>query len=182
MSIVNAIPEIATTLVTKMPEIITSIVGGLEDGFSKVKEVGTNLIKGLWNGIKDMASWIKDKITGFGKNVLNNLKSFFGISSPSKVMRDVIGKNLALGVGVGFDDEMSNVARGMQTALNDALPTANAAINVNGNVNGDVTSNRTSGAVVINQTNNYSQQHSRYEIYQSKQATAAAVRSALAGV
>lgn len=36
--------------------------------------------------------------------------------------------------------------------------------------------------VTINQTNNYSQAHSRYEIYKSKQQTAAAVRLALAGV
>ena len=181
--IIKAIPQIAVELFKSMPQIITSIASGLKDGFSTIVEIGGDLIKGLWNGIKDMAGWIKDKITGFGKGVLDNLKSFFGIKSPSRLMRDVIGKNLAAGIGVGFDDEMSNVARSMQGALNNALPSANAAINVNGNVNGDVSSNRTTaGAVVINQTNNYSQQHSRFEIYQSKQATAAAVRAALAGV
>ena len=39
-----------------------------------------------------------------------------------------------------------------------------------------------SGGVVVNQTNNYSQAHSRYEIYKSKQQTAAAVRLAMKGV
>ena len=36
-------------------------------------------------------------------------------------------------------------------------------------------------SVVINQTNNYSQAHSRYELYKSKQQTAAAVRLAMQG-
>jgi len=32
-----------------------------------------------------------------------------GISSPSKVFRDLIGKNIALGIGVGIEDEMPDV-------------------------------------------------------------------------
>lgn len=37
------------------------------------------------------------------------------------------------------------------------------------------------GGVVVNQTNNYAQTHSRYEIYKSQQATAKAVKLAMAG-
>ena len=111
---------------------------------------------------------------------MNSLKSFFGIKSPSRLMRDEIGKNLALGVGVGFDSEMARVAQDMQTSLNDAIPTANANVGVGGSSDGTAT--RTGGGVIINQTNNYSQQHGRCDIYQSKQATAAAVRAALSEV
>ena len=180
MAIVEAIPKIAVELVKQMPTIISSIVEGLESGFDTIKDVGSNLIRGLWAGIENMGSWIGSKLQQFGDGVVDNLKSFFGIASPSKLMRDVIGRNLALGVGVGFDKEMATVAQDMQTALNDAIPTANAALNVNGTATGG--SNGTqAGGVIINQTNNYSQQHSRFEIYQSKQATAAAVRAALTG-
>ena len=35
------------------------------------------------------------------------------------------------------------------------------------------------GGIIINQTNNYSQAHSRYELYKSQQATAKAVKLAL---
>lgn len=41
--------------------------------------------------------------------------------------------------------------------------------------------NSKGGNVVVNQTNNYSQAHSRYELYKSKQQTAAAVRLAMQG-
>lgn len=179
--IIKAIPQIIIELTRQMPSIIASIVQGLTAGFKTIENVGSNLIKGLWNGISNMGKWIGQKIKGFGQGVVNSLKSFFGIKSPSRLMRDEIGKNLALGVGVGFDSEMARVAQDMQTSLNEAIPTANANVGVGGSSDG-TPATRTGGGVIINQTNNYSQQHSRFEIYQSKQATAAAVRAALSEV
>ena len=58
-----------------------------------------------------------DKIKGFGKSILNGIKSIFGISSPSKVFRDEIGTNLALGIGEGFEKEMDNVSGMMEDAI-----------------------------------------------------------------
>ena len=104
-------------LLTMSTQIITSIVGGLTKGISKIKDVGKDIIKGLWNGIKDMASWIKDKISGFGESVLGSLKSFFGIKSPSRVMRDQVGKYLAEGIGVGFMDEMASVNKDIEKSI-----------------------------------------------------------------
>ena len=179
--IIKAIPQIIIELTRQMPSIIASIVQGLTAGFKTIENVGSNLIKGLWNGISNMGKWIGQKIKGFGQGVVNSLKSFFGIKSPSRLMRDEIGKNLALGVGVGFDSEMARVAQDMQTSLNDAIPTANAKVGVGGSSDG-TPATRTGGGVIINQTNNYSQQHSRFEIYQSQKATAAAVRAALSEV
>ena len=49
---------------------------------------------------------------------MNGIKSFFGINSPSKVFKDEIGTNLALGIGEGFADEMDNV----KSDIEDALP------------------------------------------------------------
>ena len=124
MGIVKAIPEICIELARQVPTIITQIVTSLGQGVSRVAEVGRDLIRGLWNGISDMVSWIGNKIKGFGESVLGGLKDFFGIASPSKVMRDVVGKNLALGVGEGFVDEMGKVGNDMTNALSDAVPTA----------------------------------------------------------
>ena len=63
---------------------------------------------------------IKDKIKGLGSTITNAIKSVFGIASPSKVFRDQIGKNLALGIGEGFSDEMAQVTSEME----DAIPTS----------------------------------------------------------
>lgn len=133
--LIKAIPQ----LVSKIPQIITSLLNGIKKYFGKmlsiggdllckVKEgitkgisgmldVGKNLVHGLWNGINNAKQWVLDKIKGFGKSILNGIKSFFGIHSPSTLFRDEIGSNLALGIGEGFEDEMSNVSDMMEDAI-----------------------------------------------------------------
>lgn len=128
MGIIQAIPQIIVELGKNLPTIIKAIVGGLAQGVSQIASVGENLIKGLWNGISNMAKWIKDKIQGFGKGVLNSLKNFFGIHSPSTVFRDVIGKNLALGIGEGFSDEMNSVAKDMAASAGEITKDVNDAL------------------------------------------------------
>ena len=107
--LIKAIPQ----LVSKIPQIITAIIKALGEGLKGMADVGKNLVQGLWNGISNMVGWIKEKIQGFGESVLNGLKSFFGIHSPSTVMRDIVGKNIALGIGVGFSNEIANVEKSM---------------------------------------------------------------------
>lgn len=168
MGIVTAIPLIITQLVKQVPSIGKSIIESLKNSLKNIPELGKNLIKGLWNGISDMASWIKQKISGFGDGVLNSLKNFFGIHSPSTVMENVIGKNLALGIGKGFGDNID----GVNDMITDAMQLEDVGFNAN--ING-----KNKGGIVINQTNNYSQAHSRLELYKSKKQTAAAVRLAM---
>lgn len=110
--LIEAIPD----LVMKLPEIITSIVNGLLEGLGRIADVGKNLVEGLWNGIDDKVEWIKDKIKGFGKKVLDGIKSFFGISSPSKVMAQM-GEYLGEGLGLGWEDAMKDVEKEMTDDL-----------------------------------------------------------------
>ena len=127
VGLIKAIPQ----LVSKIPQIITSLVKGFANYYSKIGEIGLNLVKGLWNGIKDATSWLMDKIKGFGNSVLDGIKNIFGIHSPSTVFRDEVGKNLALGLGEGFEDTMGDVSAEMQSAI----PTEfDADINTNMNM------------------------------------------------
>ncbi|MDE6849585.1 MAG: phage tail tape measure protein [Ruminococcus sp.] len=95
--------KIASDLVSKITDGITSLP-------SKMAEAGKNLVQGLWNGVTNAGNWLKDKISGFGNGIINGFKRAFGIHSPSTVMRDSVGKYLAQGIGVGFDDEIPDVA------------------------------------------------------------------------
>ena len=97
--------------------VCTSIVNGFKDLPDKLVNIGTNIVQGLWNGINNAKDWILDKIKGFGDAVLSGLKSFFGIASPSKVMRDQVGVFLAQGIGVGFTDEMEKVSRDINNSI-----------------------------------------------------------------
>ena len=98
-------------------QILTSIIQAVFGVFDKMVDAGRNLVEGLWQGLKNSFSWIKDKIKGWVGDVLKFIKKLFGIASPSKVFRDQIGANLALGVGEGFSEEMDDVAREMADSI-----------------------------------------------------------------
>lgn len=159
---------------------VSEIFGKLKELPAKVLEIGKDIIRGIVNGMTDnsIIKWLGEKIKGIGGKIVDGLKSFFKIKSPSRLMRDTIGRNLAFGIVDGFDETIAASARKMQTAVNSAIPTVNAGINAGA---ADSSNGTTTGGVTVYQTNNYSQQHSRFEMYKSKQATAAAVRAALAG-
>ena len=114
-------PAIINGVVSAIPQIISAIVKGILDAVPQMADAGLNLIKGLWNGISNAKDWIMGKIQGFMDSIVGGIKKFFGIKSPSRLFRDQIGKNLALGIGVGFEDEMKDVTKEMQDALPSSL-------------------------------------------------------------
>ena len=72
---------------------------------------------------------MRDKSSGFFGGVVDNIKDFFGIKSPSTLFRDEIGKNMALGIGVGFGKEMDSISKEMQNAIPTSLDGPNFDIN-----------------------------------------------------
>lgn len=176
MGIIKAIPQIVAELSKYMPQIIKGVVDGLVKGIPEMIKTGGQMLSGLFEGLIDVKA-IAKKIKEFGTKIVNGIKDFFGIHSPSRLMEDTIGKNLALGIGEGFEENIGDVNK----QINDAMNFEDANINVNAKNNG--VNGKTSGNVtVVYQTNNYSQAHSRYELYKSKQQTAAAVKLALGGI
>ncbi len=97
--------------------LFNSIVNIIKNLPNEMFSIGKNLVQGIWNGINNAKDWIIGKIKSFGKGITDGIKSVFGIHSPSTVMRDLIGKNLALGIGEGFANEMKNVTGEMQNAI-----------------------------------------------------------------
>jgi hypothetical protein len=51
--------------------------------------------------------------------VIDGFESVFGINSPSKVMRDSVGKYLAQGIGVGFTEEIPGIGKAALDAFAD---------------------------------------------------------------
>lgn len=116
-SLVNGIASYYSKIFSIGGELLNKVKDGIVSGIGKLADVGKNLVQGLWNGINNAKDWILSKIKGFGKSILNGIKSFFGIHSPSTVFKDQVGKNLALGLGEGFEDEMKEVTNEMQNAI-----------------------------------------------------------------
>lgn len=127
-SLISNLDDIISGIVEKIPDILDAIFDSLLLGVEGMADIGLQLIQGLWNGISDATDWLIDKIGEFTDDVLDAICDFFGIASPSKVMRDTVGKNLALGIGIGFENEMKTVSKQMQ----DAMPTSfDVATNLN---------------------------------------------------
>lgn len=114
MGLIQAIPQ----LVARLPEIIAAIVIGLGKAVGSVFEIGKNIVTGLWEGIKSLGSWIKDKVCGFFSGIVDGAKSLLGIRSPSLVFAG-IGENMGLGIGEGFTSAM----KGVEKDITDAIPT-----------------------------------------------------------
>ena len=100
-------------------QLLSSIVSGIRGAISSVVSIGKNIVQGIWQGISSSLGWIKDRITGWVGNVVNFLKKLFKIGSPSKLMRDEVGIYLAEGIGVGFEDGMTDVEHAMQNSMPD---------------------------------------------------------------
>lgn len=133
MALIEAIPSVALSLVEKMPLIIDSIVSGLGDGFEKVKEIGKELLAGLWEGIQEKWMWLKERLAEFADTFMGNVREVFDINSPSRLMRDSVGVYLAEGVGVGFIEGMDKV----NAEIKNALPT-DYSVGINATVNGNI--------------------------------------------
>lgn len=111
--LIKYIPE----MISRIPQIIKSMINAFKESFGDFKNIGNNMLKGLWEGMSNTLEWLKNKIKGLVGNVTKFIKNLFGIHSPSTLFRDEIGTNLALGIGEGFDDTMSDVSRDMASAI-----------------------------------------------------------------
>lgn len=110
-----------------LPGRLTRAVGSLNRLlFSK----GQDVIRGLWNGIKSMGSWIYGKAKNFVSGIVDGVKSGFGIFSPSKVMAKEVGRFIPPGIVKGWESNMGDVkamAARTANAATSALPTAGTA-------------------------------------------------------
>lgn len=182
-SIVNGIRNSLGSIGSAAADIVSAIWDHIKELPGMMLDVGRDLVEGLWNGISDMVSWIGDKISGFGDSVLGGLKDFFGIASPSKVMRDEVGKFLPAGIAIGIEDSTLSAVKSVRSMAdklrNTAVESLNgmtsgAAYRMQQNPmtaavrkNAAVVNNyyKTDNSRTVNQTNNSPKALSRLEIY-----------------
>lgn len=101
----------------------------LRNLFSKFVEVGKNLVKGLWEGITGAAKAVGDGIKNLCTGLVNGVKSFFGIHSPSTVMAQ-LGEYMSLGFANGIADSGNAVDRSMNDVMRSALSAAQMSANM----------------------------------------------------
>jgi len=77
-------------------------------------QLGKDILMGIVRGVEAAASYLWDAITNIARGAFNSVKSFFGISSPSKLMRDQIGKQIPAGMAEGIEEGADEVDESMR--------------------------------------------------------------------
>lgn len=113
----NALPDLGLMMV----EIGAAILDSLAEVVSQMFDIGSNIVSGIWEGISNGYDWIVNKISGWVDNVVDFIMDAFGVASPSKVMRDMVGRWLPEGIAVGFEADMPSALKSMKKSMNGAL-------------------------------------------------------------
>lgn len=129
------LPQIVRSVLDMMATIVKTFVSSLPD----IVDVGKQIVKGLWEGIKAMGSWIKNKIGSFFSGIVSGVKSKLGIHSPSRVFAG-IGENMALGLGEGWDNEYGDIKRNITSNLDFGTASIGAERSVSGKLQGAISS------------------------------------------
>lgn len=109
-SVIEKVASWVTDMANKALEAATefgsNLITTLSELPGRVLSIGGDIVRGIWSGISGAAGWLWDQISGWMSSIVSGIKSFFGIGSPSKLMRDEIGRWLPEGMGAGISRNM----------------------------------------------------------------------------
>lgn len=136
-SAASFVGSFASSAIQAASQFVSNIVSGLSGLAGRVMSVGSDIVHGIWSGISGAAGWLMNQISGFANNIVSGIKGLFGIDSPSKVMRDEVGKYLAEGVAVGWEknDPMASIERDLNVGVSRLSVQAQALEGAGGTTN-----------------------------------------------
>lgn len=108
----NAVSEWIGKVIQFFRDLPENILSALRDLVGWLTDVGRNMMEGLINGVKAVAGRIKDAVLGPIKDSVAAVKSFLGISSPSKLLYSV-----GVNTGEGFENALLDKAKAVATAM-----------------------------------------------------------------
>lgn len=93
--------------------LVTNVVTGIQELPGKLLDIGRQAVEGLWNGIQGAAGWLKEQIGNFVSGIVDGFVSAFKIGSPSRIMRDEVGRWIAPGIAAGITGNMGSLKSAM---------------------------------------------------------------------
>ncbi|MDM0868832.1 tape measure protein [Clostridium perfringens] len=103
--------------VNSAKQLVDSVVNTVEAIPGKMLDIGRHIVEGLWQGIINAKNWFMRQVNGFFSGIVDGAKAALGIHSPSRVMRDEVGKWIMPGVEVGMDKTMPDLQSNMKEKL-----------------------------------------------------------------
>lgn len=102
-AILLAIFDLGGDLISGGEKIISDLGDGAQRKLTEFVTIGSNVVSGLWEGIKSKSTWLKNQVKNWCQNILDTVKEFFHIGSPSKLFADEVGAMLPAGMAIGID-------------------------------------------------------------------------------
>lgn len=115
--LIQAIPS----LIAAVPKIISAIWDTIMN--TDWLSLGKNIIDGVIQGVKNAASSLISVFKDLASSALDAVKEFFGIASPSRVMRDQVGKMIPAGMAIGVEEGMDDEEDRIVDAMRKGVPT-----------------------------------------------------------
>lgn len=115
-TISGVVAALKTFFTETIPNSVRTAFEWLKGIPEKMGEIGKDMVRGLWEGIKSMGTWLIEKFSNFVDSIVESVKGALGIHSPSRVFAG-IGENMALGLGEGWDDEYGNIKRSIASGM-----------------------------------------------------------------
>nr|WP_312540935.1 phage tail protein [Enterococcus sp.] len=117
-SIINGIKDTIANVLETMSGIVSGKIDAIKGFFTSIGDIdlysiGQNVIQGLINGIGSMVNAVKDKVTEVANGIKDKITGLFDINSPSRWMRDKVGKFLPQGIAVGIEADANSAYRAM---------------------------------------------------------------------
>lgn len=136
--------NVGTAVSDKARDIARAVRDGVQSAINWLKELpgraltlGINIVKGIFNGIKNATQWLFNKLRGWVDDVVGYVLHLFGINSPSKVFADEVGKFIPPGITLGVEQAMPRAMRdmGKQLSALSAIPMPGSTTTNLGGVN-----------------------------------------------
>lgn len=143
LGLVEAIPQ----LIAVIPQIIANLIAKFAE--TDWTQIGKDILKGIGNGISGMGKWLAQKAVDAVNGAKDAIKNFFGIKSPSTVMRDEVGKMIGKGMAIGIDDSSKDVMSSMKDLANVSMGNFDSSVSVNHGFS-DFVGDGTSQPLIVN--------------------------------
>ena len=111
-------------------QFASNIINTLSSIPGRVASIGGQIVSGIANGISGTAGAVVSALGGVVNQAVEHAKSMLGIHSPSRVMRDLIGKNIARGVAVGIEDETATAVSAVRAMSAQVMEAGNASMEI----------------------------------------------------
>lgn len=145
VQVVANISSWGLNMLSTATQSVSTVCDGIVDGFTnlpgKMVEIGTNIVNGIKNGIKNAWDNMTGWIGGLCENFVVGVKSEFDIHSPSRVMKNQVGKWIPLGISEGLKSttgDLLNTATNMCSRLSDSIKINSTEVGVNWNAEGGI--------------------------------------------